>query len=576
MNLDNKSNHPLKRALVYFLILIAISFLGGLLAYYKFYGNHFYVFSMFYIVFSLITIIILNKKLYHLEHSKNQELNKLRLDSDKKVNSLKKNIDILDRQLDDLNRDQENDIYYNDDVTTLLSETKKLKDLIFKIAKRKRFSDCENNLIYGIDECKRSITIISRKAINVSNKKLNDINEQHEIEISSLKNSLSIEKAEIKRLKDELNEMNKKIKHYNLLIKKVSDDSNNKINKNNNEHKKAINDLQKQFELLLSSKTPFNKVSTLVADSIGLIFKDGENYLRNKPHPALASANEVKKYYKQIARNYIIKYKEMQYRYEYLINLFPELGEYIENEEDLYVIDNNTDLEDFVDELKVEKDHSFDYLLDEEWQSLSREERNQLALDNYLKRDKSKLIIGLEYEMYIDYLLREDGFKTKAFGIERGLNDLGRDIIATKEIDGEIFVYIIQCKNWSASKLIHENVICQTYGTAVEYELNEHYKGLFPPKVIPVLCTTTTISETALKFANKLGVKIWNKPKGDYPMIKCNINPSTGEKIYHLPFDQQYWNTKIENDNEFYAWTVKEAENAGFRRAFRFTGLQNN
>ena len=55
---------------------------------------------------------------------------------------------------------------------------------------------------------------------------------------------------------------------------------------------------------------------------------------------------------------------------------------------------------------------------------------------------------------------------------------------------------------------------------------------------------------------------------GDYPMIKCNINE--GRKIYHLPFDQQYWNTRIENEGELYAWTVKEAEEAGFRRAKRW------
>jgi hypothetical protein len=51
-------------------------------------------------------------------------------------------------------------------------------------------------------------------------------------------------------------------------------------------------------------------------------------------------------------------------------------------------------------------------------------------------------------------------------------------------------------------------------------------------------------------------------------MIKCNIN--NGNKIYHLPFDQQYYRTKIELPGEFYAWTVEEAVNAGFRRARRY------
>ena len=54
-----------------------------------------------------------------------------------------------------------------------------------------------------------------------------------------------------------------------------------------------------------------------------------------------------------------------------------------------------------------------------------------------------------------------------------------------------------------------------------------------------------------------------------YPCIKCNIS-ADGTKIYHLPFDQQYDNVKIEtHKGEFYCATVKEAEDAGFRRAFR-------
>jgi hypothetical protein len=39
-----------------------------------------------------------------------------------------------------------------------------------------------------------------------------------------------------------------------------------------------------------------------------------------------------------------------------------------------------------------------------------------------------------------------------------------------------------------------------------------------------------------------------------------------------LPFDQQYDTAKIENVGEFYAWTVKDAEKAGFRRAFKWHG----
>jgi hypothetical protein len=58
-----------------------------------------------------------------------------------------------------------------------------------------------------------------------------------------------------------------------------------------------------------------------------------------------------------------------------------------------------------------------------------------------------------------------------------------------------------------------------------------------------------------------------------YPMIKCNINQSSQENIYHLPFDQQYDRTKINPAlGEFYATSVAEAESKGFRRALRYFG----
>jgi hypothetical protein len=56
-------------------------------------------------------------------------------------------------------------------------------------------------------------------------------------------------------------------------------------------------------------------------------------------------------------------------------------------------------------------------------------------------------------------------------------------------------------------------------------------------------------------------------------MIKCNINQSSKENIYHLQFDQQYDRTKINQAlGEFYATSVVEAESKGFRRALRYFG----
>ena len=79
----------------------------------------------------------------------------------------------------------------------------------------------------------------------------------------------------------------------------------------------------------------------------------------------------------------------------------------------------------------------------------------------------------------------------------------------------------------------------------------------------------------ARRFSKELNIELKENFKFDksYPSIKCNISKVDGTKIYHLPFDQQYDKTKIEKElGEFYCASVKEAENAGFRRAFRYKG----
>jgi hypothetical protein len=87
--------------------------------------------------------------------------------------------------------------------------------------------------------------------------------------------------------------------------------------------------------------------------------------------------------------------------------------------------------------------------------------------------------------------------------------------------------------------------------------------------------TTTSLSPVARKAAEwlKVHVKESFALSKAYAMIKCNINQSTKEKIYHLPFDQQYDRTKIiPASGELYAQTVADAEKEGFRRAWRHTG----
>ena len=85
------------------------------------------------------------------------------------------------------------------------------------------------------------------------------------------------------------------------------------------------------------------------------------------------------------------------------------------------------------------------------------------------------------------------------------------------------------------------------------------------------------ISGSLAEKKKELNIELKEKMKMDkqYPCIKCNISVK-GEKIYHLPFDQQYDRTKITpKKGDLYVATVAEAEAAGFRRAKKWSGMGN-
>ena len=88
------------------------------------------------------------------------------------------------------------------------------------------------------------------------------------------------------------------------------------------------------------------------------------------------------------------------------------------------------------------------------------------------------------------------------------------------------------------------------------------------------MSAATHLSDRARKFASQLDIQVdEGVPLADYPRIKCNIARRTGERIYHLPFDQQYDSTVIEpGRGECYIATTAEAETLGFRRAWRWRG----
>lgn len=281
--------------------------------------------------------------------------------------------------------------------------------------------------------------------------------------------------------------------------------------------------------------------------------------LKNKKRPALKASDSVMEI-AQEKRQLMKENKMLEYQLHYLETLFPWLEDFEEADpykahDYIYATENNLEHTEY-DKLKS-------WLSPEEYAKLSTTEKYQLALDRYQKRKKSDWDIGIEYERYIGYLYESKGYKVKYNGALMGLEDMGRDLLVEKEYE----TLVIQCKRWAKSKTIHEKHIFQLYGSLVVASIKDPqktYKGIF--------ITSTTLSSLAKKCADTLKIKVKENFDFDsYPLIKCNLS-KTGEKIYHLPFDQQYDRVDISpSKGEFYAYTIKEAEAKGFRRAFRWT-----
>ena len=348
--------------------------------------------------------------------------------------------------------------------------------------------------------------------------------------------------------------------------------------------KECVSEKDRLYE---SYKTlEIHNISTLYSDFLTLEYYLSAEWLEKKNallkhnpgffkrvkggRPAMVAAEKVRKYGAK-TRLHVEEYKIMLYKYEALLSLFPELSNYVDDIETIKLLSNY----DNIDTLQQEYDRVIDYVPVEEYEKLTKTERNQLALDKYIRGGKkTNWQIGRDYEMYCAYRYEKEGWSVERFGIERQLNDMGRDLIATK---GNA-IHIIQCKLWSERKLIHEKHIAQLYGSTIEYTISHEgglqtksqVRDLFSNSydIVPVFITNIDLSETAIRFAKRLGVMVLKWDMGEFPRIKCNVN--NGEKIYHLPFDQQYDRTKIINEGESYELAVKDAEKKGFRRAKRF------
>lgn len=283
------------------------------------------------------------------------------------------------------------------------------------------------------------------------------------------------------------------------------------------------------------------------------------NYLQRKKHPAYNAAEAVKEA-KAEKRAALKQIKFLEYQLKSYKEYFPFLEEFEEEILAEQIDFSSENADSVVDDI----DRAAIFLSKEEFEKLPVTERNQLALDRYIDRHKEKWEIGRLYERFLGFKYESEGWEVSYIGAVKGFEDMGRDLICKK--DGKI--HIVQAKCWAAEKTIHEKHVFQLFGTTLCYEMEN---SLLPGLVTPVFTSTTKLSPVATAAAQRLGVVIKHVPLDKkYPMIKCNVNQDN--KIYHLPFDQQYDRVKIQDAGELYVRTVAEAEKKGFRRAKRYFG----
>lgn len=396
-----------------------------------------------------------------------------------------------------------------------------------------------------------------------------------------IKSSLSQKKRkdELYQKDDDLikkqRQLDTKTKQSLLEIEKKSIQESQTLANKRQDFERIQNAKKNEFERLLNEamnlKNEFEKGfvngRNWLSDAYSEYIQEKDNELECslivKPNPAYKSA-EIVSALKKSRIEMAKKLKFLEFQLKTYEEYFPQLLEY-----KYAILEELVDFqnEDINDE-DIDPALMFGFITKEEYNTLTDQQKFQLAIDRYWKKEKSNLEIGRLYERYIGYIYETNGWKVKYEGIIKGFEDFGRDLICEK--NGKFL--IIQCKCWSKEKLIREKYVMQLFGSTILYGYENSINN-----VLPIFYATTSLSDEANIVANKLGVKFVNESLKRYPVIKCNINHSNKEKIYHLPFDQQYDKILIgDNTGEFYADTIEQAENMGFRRAFKWSGISND
>jgi len=181
-----------------------------------------------------------------------------------------------------------------------------------------------------------------------------------------------------------------------------------------------------------------------------------------------------------------------------------------------------------------------------------------LKIYHYKNKKLTKEEVGFRYERYVGYKLESYGWNVAYHGIAKGKQDRGIDLIATRKN----FALVVQCKNYASDHEVHENTVNQLLGS-LEIFKKQHTSFTH---IEAYLYTANNNLDDFAKEAvalHKITHVVLPYDK-NYPLVKCNTNADTKEKIYHVPGNASY--DKIKK-SDYYCETPREAEILGYRAA---------
>jgi len=304
-------------------------------------------------------------------------------------------------------------------------------------------------------------------------------------------------------------------------------------------------------ELIYSRDTIYTSIKTLFAE------KDMKDASKKLDHYSKTSFTKYGNHYDNIYKKYRKKSpKTTEEANKYLDSFIDEYEKAMENLGHRLIKEEQKERDKLLEDI-IKKHKKFER--EKEFMELSSKVGNELA--KYItKYPLSPEEVGLRYEQYIGYLYEEKGCEVIYNGATKGKNDGGIDLIVKIKKK----TLIVQCKNIRRKNNIHENVVNQLNTVYQKYAKKNPRE-----EVSPMLITThDNLDKEAMESLEIFNILHTIIPMTyKYPMIKCNINKTSGAKIYHLPIDGQYKYIKIRRkQGNFYSWNPSEAERYGFIR----------